>query len=98
MAFNTPHEAHKRVLSVFGVYSGTREQARTSSGLTGPSVDSASDDLLQQHQRQSQREQHAHDDHGDEAHAPEGLALNVGDTEQEAEAVVHAEEDTWKHR
>ena len=41
---------------------------------------------LQQHQRQPQREQHAHDDHGDEAHAPEGLALNVGDTEQEADA------------
>ena len=33
---------------------------------------------LQQHQRQPQREQHAHDDRGDEPHAPEGLALNVG--------------------
>ena len=28
------------------------------------------DDLLQQHQRQPQREQHAHDEHGDEAHSP----------------------------
>ena len=45
---------------------------------------------LQQHQRQPQREQNAHDDHGDEAHAPEGLALNVGDTEQEADAGGHA--------
>ena len=36
---------------------------------------------LQQHQRQPQREQHAHDDHGDEAQAPEWLALNVGDAE-----------------
>ena len=36
---------------------------------------------LQQHQRQPQREQHTHDDHGDEAHAPERLALNVGDAE-----------------
>ena len=31
---------------------------------------------LQQHQRQPQREQHAYDDHGDEAHRAEGLALN----------------------
>ncbi len=33
---------------------------------------------LRHHQRQPHREQHPHDDHGDEAHAPEGLALNVG--------------------
>ncbi len=37
---------------------------------------------LQQHQRQPQREQHAHDDDGDEAHRAEGLALNVRDAEQ----------------
>ncbi len=41
-------------------------------------------EALQQHQRQPQCEQPAHDDHGDEAHRAEGLALNVGDTEQEA--------------
>ncbi len=32
---------------------------------------------LQQHQRQPQREQHAHDEHGDEAHAHEWLALKL---------------------
>ena len=36
---------------------------------------------LQQHQRQPQREQPAHDDDGDEAHRAEGLALYVGDAE-----------------
>ena len=29
------------------------------------------------HQRQPQREQHAHDDYGYEAHRAEGLALNL---------------------
>ena len=42
--------------------------------------------LLQQHQRQPQREQRAHDDHAHEAHLAEGLLLNVGDTEQESHA------------
>ncbi len=76
MAHNRPYEAHERVPSVFGVSSGTQRQARTASGLTAPSVDSASDDPLQQHQRQLQREQHAH-----EAHRAERLALNVGNRE-----------------
>ena len=44
--------------------------------------------LLQQHQRPPQREQHAHDDYGDEAHASERLALNVGDAEQEADGIA----------
>ena len=34
--------------------------------------------LLQQHQRQPQREQRAHDDHAREAHRAEGLLLYVG--------------------
>jgi hypothetical protein len=57
-------------------------------GLT--SRDSAADNehrcplALHQHQRQPQREEPTHDDHGDEAHRAEGLALNVGDVEQEA--------------
>ncbi len=33
-------------------------------------------------------------DHGDEAHAPERLALNVGDPEQEADAGVRAEQES----
>ena len=49
---------------------------------------------LRQHGRQPQREEHRHDDHAHEAHRTEGLALNVGDAEQEAYAGVHAEEDT----
>ncbi len=48
----------------------------------------------QQHQRQPQREERGHDNDGDEAHRAEGLALNVGDTQQEADAGVHAEEDS----
>ena len=39
--------------------------------------------VLQQHPRQPQREKHAHDDHGDETHRAERLALNVSDAEQE---------------
>ena len=45
---------------------------------------------LQQHQRQPQREDHGHDDHAHEAHRAKGLALNVGDAEEEADAGVHA--------
>ena len=54
---------------------------------------SAEREILQPHQRQPQREQCAHDDHAHEAHRAEGLALNVGDAEQEADPIVHAEED-----
>ena len=43
---------------------------------------------LQQHQRQPEREQHAHDDDGDETHAPERLALNVGDAEESLPEVM----------
>ena len=42
---------------------------------------------LQQHQRQPQREQHAHDDDGDEAHRAEGLALEP-DRESERKPTV----------
>ena len=42
---------------------------------------------LEQDQRQPQREQQAHDDDGDEAHRAEGLALNIGDAEQETDAM-----------
>ncbi len=35
-------------------------------------------EILQQHQRQPQRKQCAHDDYGYEAHAPKRLAFNVG--------------------
>ena len=41
MAKNTPHEVHKRVLSVFGVYSG-EGWARTASGLGTPPTASGS--------------------------------------------------------
>ena len=41
----------------------------------GRLLDSASDRLLQHHQRQPQREQLARDEHGDEARAPEELAI-----------------------
>ena len=48
---------------------------------------------LEKDERQPEREPPAHDDDGDEAHRAEGLALNVGHAEQEADAVVHLEEE-----
>ena len=39
---------------------------------------SAEREILQQHQRQPQREQRAHNDHTHEAHRAEGLLLNAG--------------------
>ena len=36
--------------------------------------------------------QNAHDYHTHESHRAEGLLLNVGDAQQEADAVVHAQE------
>ena len=57
---------------------------------------SAEREILEQHQRQPQREQRAHDDHGHEAHRAEGLLLNVGHAEEEAEesgqSVTHGAE------
>ena len=48
---------------------------------------------LQQHQRQPQRKNHRGDDHTHESHRAEGLLLNVGHAEEEADAVVHAQEE-----
>ena len=48
---------------------------------------------LEQHQWQPHRKDHRSDDHAHETHRAEGLLLNVGDAQQEADAVVHAQEE-----
>ena len=50
----------------------------------GARVIRASAPLPDQHQRQPQQKDHGRHDHRGEAHASEGLALNVGDAEEEA--------------